>query len=89
MIRPVTQDCYDSMMLDEWPRMAAIVDFGLKSQKHYEALYDPIRTGEINIHQLESVLGDGPAITTLVNCCKSNRHKGIVFITPYDYMEDE
>ena len=27
------------LMLDAWPRAGAIVDFGLKSQEHYEALY--------------------------------------------------
>lgn len=89
MIRPVTQDCYESLMMDEWPRAAAICDFGIDSQKHYEALYDPIRKGEIKIEDLERVLGSGPAITELVNQCPANRYKGIVFETAWDDIQEE
>ena len=33
-------------MLDVWPRNAAIVDFGIRSQEHYESLYYPLRHGD-------------------------------------------
>jgi hypothetical protein len=83
MIRPVTQDCFNSMMMDEWPHTAAVVDFGLRSQAHYEGLYYPIRDGRLKIQELESVLGNGPAITELV---KRLTGKEIVYATPYDTM---
>jgi len=76
-------------MLDEWPRMAAVVDFGIDDQQHYEALYYPIRNGEIKAEQLEKVLGIGPEITKLVNSCPANPHKGIIFKTAWDDMTDD
>lgn len=89
MIRPVAQHLYDSIMLDEWPRASAIVDFGIDSQQHYEALYDPIRSGELTLEKLNEILGDGQKITDAVEACKSNRHKGIKFVTPWDELKDE
>lgn len=84
MVRPVTQDLYESIAFDCWPRAAAIVDFGLVDQQHYEALYYPIREAEITAKQLDEALGSGPKLTALVNACPSNPHKGIVFHTAYD-----
>ena len=52
-------------MLDAWPRAGAIVDFGLKSQEHYEALYYPVREGEITPEQLDAALGKGEKLTAL------------------------
>lgn len=89
MIRPATQNLFDSIMLDTWPRMAAITDFGIESQNHYEALYDPIRTGELTIEKLEEILGDGPKITKTVQACPSCRHKDIVFKTMWDELDEE
>lgn len=31
-IRPLTQQVYDSLMMDVWPSMAACVDFGLDGE---------------------------------------------------------
>ena len=40
-IRDTTRNLVESLMLDVWPRAGAIVDFGLKSQEHYEAAISP------------------------------------------------
>ena len=86
-VRPVTANLVESMMFDAWPRSAAICDFGLNSQSHYEAIYYPLRNGEITAEALDAALGDGPALTKLVNDAPSNPHKGIKFTTPYDCFE--
>jgi hypothetical protein len=83
-LRPVTENLIHSFMLDGWPRQAAICDFGLVDQQHYEALYYPVRSGEIQPEALDEALGDGPKLTALVNAAPSNPHKGITFTTPYD-----
>ncbi len=93
-------DLFDSVMMDMWPRQAAIVDFGLDgmvstssgqmsfsraaAKLRYEALYYPIRNGEITKDDLRRVVGDGPAITKLTSRCRTNPHKGIKFETAYD-----
>ena len=79
-------DLFESVMMDIHPHGPAIVDFGLTDQKHFEALYYPIRKGEITQDDLRKVSGDGPAITKLVNRSRSNPHRGIKFETPYDVM---
>lgn len=80
-------DLFNSVMMDAWPGNAAVVDFGIVSQKHYEALYGPIRNGDIKLSDLRRVVGDGPAITKLVNRFSSNRHRNqVVFETDYDDM---
>lgn len=42
LARPTTRHLVSSMLLDAWPNHAAVVDFGIDNQKHYEALYFPI-----------------------------------------------
>ncbi len=64
-IRDTTRNLVESLMLDVWPRAGAIVDFGLKSQEHYEALYYPVREGEISPEQLDAALGKGEKLTVL------------------------
>jgi len=81
-------DLFNSVMMDMWPGHPAVVDFGIESQKHYEALYDPIRKGEIKLSDLRRVVGDGQEITNLVNRYPSNRHRNqVVFKTAYDRMK--
>lgn len=85
MARSMVENLVLDFMLDLWPHSnAAVCDFGIDSQKHYEALYHPVRSGEITAEQLDAVLGDGPAITKLVQACSSNPHKDIIFVTAYD-----
>ena len=65
-LRDTTPNLVEAILLDVWPRRAAIVDFGLKSQEHYEALYYPLREGEITPEQLDAALGKGEKLTALV-----------------------
>ena len=85
MVRPLTTKLIDAIRLDLYPQSNAVLcDFGIDSQAHYEALYYPVRNGDIDAETLDSVLGNGPAITKLVRSFDVNPHKDIVFKTVYD-----
>lgn len=88
MVRPLTQHLVDSLFFDMWPRPAAVVDFGLDTQAHYEALHKTVRAGEITAEQLDTALGNGKMLTELVGNAPSNPHRGIVFHTAYDMPEE-
>jgi hypothetical protein len=83
-IRPVTQRLVEAVLFDVWPNHTAIVDFGLDSQAHYEALYYPLRNGDITKEQLDAAVGDGEKLTELARSAPSNPHRGIVFSTNWD-----
>lgn len=72
--------------MDAWPRYGAIIDFGLDSQKHYEALYYPIRAREIMPKVLDAALGNGEKLTALALAATSNPHKDVEFYTSWDAM---
>jgi hypothetical protein len=83
-VRQTTRALIESVLLDIWPHNAAIVDFGLDSQKHYEALYYPIREHQIMPKELDEALGDGEKLTALVQAAASNPHKDVHFHTSWD-----
>jgi hypothetical protein len=85
-VRPTTRTLVTSILMDSWPTNAAIVDFGIDSQKHYEALYYPIREAEIMPKELDAALGDGPKLTALVRDAASNPHKDVEFRTSWDLI---
>jgi hypothetical protein len=85
-VRPVTRSLLKAISLDTQPTPAASMDFGIKSQEHYEAIYYPVRNDEITFAGLDAVYGNGPKITELVNAAPSNPHKGIQFETPWDHI---
>jgi hypothetical protein len=86
-VRPVTRNLIEAILLDMWPtHPAAIVDFGLDSQKHYEALYYPLRDGGIMPQALDDALGDGEKLTVLTRSAESNPHQDIVFSTSWDVV---
>lgn len=85
-LRPVTRDLIESVLMDASPGAAAIVDFGLDSQEHYEALYYPIRQGEITPTALDEALGHGEKLTALVRAAPSNPHKEVQFYTSWDHI---
>jgi hypothetical protein len=73
-----------AVMMDMWPATPSIVDYGLVSQAHYEALYYPIRRGEVTADQLhEAAMQGGKALTALAVSLPSNPHKDVVFSNPY------
>jgi hypothetical protein len=85
-VRPVTRDLVTSILIDAWPSHAAVVDFGIDSQKHYEALYWPIREAEIMPKALDAALGDGPKLTAMTREAASNPHKDVTFSTSWDII---
>jgi hypothetical protein len=85
-VRPVTRSLVTSILMDAWPSHAAIVDFGIDSQKHYEALYYPIREAEIMPKALDAALGDGPKLTAMTREAASNPHKDVQFQTSWDVV---
>jgi hypothetical protein len=84
--RDTTRDLVQSVTRDEWPRNGAIVDFGIDSQKHYEALYHPIREREIEPKELDEALGHGDKLSELARKAPSNPHKDVEFHTAWDEM---
>jgi hypothetical protein len=88
-IRNTTRNLVEAIWADEWPRNGAIVDFGLTSQAHYEALYYGLRDGQITPGQLDDALGRGEALTALARAARSNPHHGITFRTDWDALREE
>jgi hypothetical protein len=78
-IGDTTRNLVESVLLDVWPRQAAIAEFGIRTQEHLEALYHPLRHGEITPEQVDAARGDGRQLTELVNAAPHNPHKGIEF----------
>ena len=85
-VRPTTRNLVEAVMRDAWPSDAAEIDFGIDSQKHYEALYFPIREGEILPKALDEALGHGEKLTGLVRDAASNPHKDVEFHTALDLI---
>ena len=88
-VRDTTRNLVEAIWLDVWPRNGAIVDFGLKSQEHYESLYYPVREGEITPGQLDAALGKGEKLTVLARSARSNPHRDIEFRTDWDDLLPE
>jgi hypothetical protein len=84
--RPTTRHLISSILFDAWPNEAAAIDFGIDSQKHYEALYFPVRKGEITPAALDAALGDGEKLTALVRDAANNPHKDVEFHTAQDLI---
>ncbi len=85
MARPLTQHCFDSLMMDEYPRPAAIVDFGLDTPNHLGALQHAIRSGA-TVEELDAALGDGEKLTALVERFPNNPYP-VKFKTAYDVIK--
>lgn len=85
-VRPTTRNLVTSILMDAWPSHAAIVDFGIDSQKHYEALYYPIREAEIMPKELDAALGHGEKLTAMIREAASNPHKDVQFHTSWDVI---
>ena len=85
-VRPTTRSLVTSILMDSWPNHGAVVDFGIDSQKHYEALYFPLREAEIMPKALDAAFGDGPTLTALTRAAASNPHKDVEFHTSWDLI---
>jgi hypothetical protein len=88
-LRDTTRNLVEIVLLDVWPRNAAVVDFGLRTQEHYEALYHPLRHGEITPEQVDAAPGNGQRLTELDNDAPHNPHQGIAFRNDWDDLRPE
>ena len=88
-IRDTTRNLVEAIRADEWPRNGALVDFGIRSQEHYEALYYGVRDGQITPEQLDAALGKGDALTALARSARGNPHREIAFRTDWDAIREE
>lgn len=74
---------FDCLVRDVWPSPETIVDFGIDTDRHLGALQQLVRWG-FTSYDLDRVLGDGPAITRLVQCMPEQLYGEVVFRTAYD-----
>jgi hypothetical protein len=88
-LHDTTRNLLEAVWADEWPRNGAVIDFGLRSQEHYEALYYGIRDGELRPEALDAALGKGVELTALARSARSNPHRNIVYRTDWDGLRDE
>jgi hypothetical protein len=88
-LRDTTRNLVEAIWADEWPRSGAIVDFGLKTQAHYEALYYGVREGQITPEALDAALGKGERLTALARSARSNPHREILFRTDWDALRED
>jgi hypothetical protein len=88
-LRDTTRNLIEAIWADEWPRNGAIVDLGLRSQAHFEAIYYGVRDGQITPEQLDAALGQGKALTALARSARSNPHREIAFRTDWDDLREE
>lgn len=81
----MAQGLVDRLKQDVWPTPAMVVDFGIASPMHYRALQLAVGSG-VMAYDLDRVIGDGPAITNLIECVRGCDH-GVTFETMYDCGE--
>jgi hypothetical protein len=82
--RPTTRSLVMSMLMNSWPSAAAVADFGIDSQKHYEALCRPIQEAEIMPQALDAAIRDGEKLTALTKNAASNPYPNVTFRTSRD-----
>jgi hypothetical protein len=81
-VRLVTQQLYHALVLDTWPSPAAVVDFGIESERHYAALQHAIIHLDVTVEELDDAACDGPALTALIGA--ESPYHGLTFTTPWD-----
>jgi|GEM_PF-3139502 len=102
-VRPVTQNLMSNLALDLPLTPAQINDFGVETAMHYRALRAVLFNDEANgeepdwvevqrvlqrrLAELDQALGNGPALTALVEKY-APQYVGIIFETPYDLMRE-
>jgi hypothetical protein len=64
--------------------LAAVTDFGLRTEEQYAALRYAVLEGGIRPEQLAAVAGSGPAVTALMKTVAGNPWRDVVFRTPWD-----
>ena len=70
---------------ERWPSPATRVDFGIHDTSHFRALQYAVTSG-VNAYDLDRVMGDGPAITSLLRGIPGQPEMGTEFRTAYGGM---
>ncbi len=81
-VRPVTQQLYLALILDSWPSPAAVVDFGIDSERHYAALQHAVMQHGVTAGELDNAACNGPALTALIR--PDSPFHGLTFTTSWD-----
>ena len=82
-IRPLTEQLILAAHLDIWPGNAAIVDFGIDSDRHLGALQFAIRNELVTAHELDAAMGSGAKLTEIAQR-GDNPYGDAVFRTSWD-----
>lgn len=84
-VRPLTQQLIQSAMFDTWPGNAAVMDFGIESDRHLGALHHAIRYGEVTPEELDAAMGNGEKLTEIAQR-GNNPYGDVSFHTAWDDM---
>ncbi len=88
-IKPVAKRFYDDLMLDSMPSsLAVLVDFGFNhahpQKRLYEAYQKGARAGTFTLEEMSEAVGDGPALTRLIQRVDSS----LEVVTDYDFLDE-
>jgi hypothetical protein len=83
--RQLADSLIDSLVMDQWPSAAVVVDFGIDSPDHLGALEHALNVG-VTAYDFDRVLGDGRAITCLTRSLPRQPYPHVRFVTAYDGM---
>lgn len=87
-VRPLTQQLILSSLFDTWPGNAAVMDFGIDSDRHLGALHHAIRHEEVTAEELDAAMGNGEKLTEIAQR-GSNPYRDVSFRTAWDDMPME
>jgi len=79
----MAEELVECLRDDRWPSSATTVDFGITTHSHLGALQSAY-WGGCNVYDLDRVMGDGSAITQLVQAVPEQRYPDVRFYTVYD-----
>jgi len=81
-LRWTTAEVYICLKFGGWPSEAGVAAFGIDSTEHLKALQYAVREQGVTPEQLDEALGDGTALTALIN--PPNPFHGVKFETALD-----
>ena len=87
-VRPLTEQLITAVLLDIWPGNAAIIDFGIDSDRHLGALQFAVKFGEVTPQELDAAMGNGAKLTEIVQRGE-NPYRDVVFKTSWDKLRIE
>ena len=73
----------ESLSQGRWPSTTLAVEYGISTKQHLTALQHAVRAG-VTAYDLDRVMGDGPAITQLVDSVPDQPFGKREFRTAYD-----